>query len=174
MRVAEFVRKVYGSETLEENLRFLAAALQGKGDTPREVIRNYFLNDFYADHLRTYQKRPIYWLCDSGKNAGFRALIYLHRYDRDTIGRVRTDYVHEIQDRLRTQLDDARKTAESGEGRARSLALKRAQKLEKQLIEVNAYEEQVHHLADMRLSIDLDDGVKVNYAKFADILARMK
>lgn len=174
VRVAEFVRKVYGSETLEENLRFLAAALQGKGDTPREVIRNYFLNDFYADHLRTYQKRPIYWLCDSGKNAGFRALIYLHRYDRDTIGRVRTDYVHEIQDRLRTQLDDARKTAESGEGRARSLALKRAQKLEKQLIEVNAYEEQVHHLADMRLSIDLDDGVKVNYAKFADILARMK
>ena len=124
--------------------------------------------------MKTYQKRPIYWQFDSGKQNGFKALAYLHRYDRDTVARVRTDYVHEIQERLRTQLEDARKTAETGEGRMRVNAVKRAQKLEKQLIEVNKYEEIVHHYADMRLPLDLDDGVKVNYGKLAELLTKIK
>lgn len=102
-RFVEFVRKVYGDDTLEENLKFVADALGGKG-TPREVIRSYFLNDFYADHLKTYQKRPIYWLFDSGKKNGFKALCYMHRYQRDLLARLRTDYVHEQQERYRTQL----------------------------------------------------------------------
>lgn len=173
-RTVEFVKKVYGAETLEENLKFLAAALGTKGDSPRDAIRNYYLSEFYRDHLKTYQKRPIYWQFDSGKQNGFKALAYLHRYDRDTVARVRTDYVHEIQERLRTQLEDARKTAETGEGRMRVNAAKRAQKLEKQLIEVNKYEEIVHHYADMRLPLDLDDGVKVNYGKLAELLTKIK
>ena len=173
-RTVEFVKKVYGAETLEENLKFLAAALGTKGDSPRDAIRNYYLSEFYRDHLKTYQKRPIYWQFDSGKQNGFKALVYLHRYDRDTVARVRTDYVHEIQERLRTQLEDARKTAENGEGRMRVNAAKRTQKLEKQLIEVNKYEEIVHHYADMRLPLDLDDGVKVNYGKLAELLTKIK
>ena len=173
-RTVEFVKKVYGAETLEENLKFIAAALGNKGDTPRQVIRNYYMNDFYADHLKTYQKRPIYWQFDSGRQNSFKCLIYLHRYDRDTVGRVRTDYVHELQDRLRTQLDDAQKTAQTGEGRMRANAAKRVQKLEKQLKEVNEYEESVHHFADMRLEMDLDDGVKMNYARFAELLTKIK
>lgn len=173
-RTVEFVKKVYGADTLEENLKFLADALGNKGDSPRDVLRNYYLNDFYRDHLKTYQKRPIYWQFDSGKQNGFKALVYLHRYDRDTVARVRTDYVHEIQERLRTQLEDARKTAETGEGRMRMNAAKRAQKLEKQLAEVNKYEEIVHHYADMRVPLDLDDGVKVNYGKLAELLTKMK
>ena len=171
-RTEEFVKKVYGADTLEENLKFLADALGNKGDTPRQVLRHYYLNDFYADHLKTYQKRPIYWQFDSGKQNGFKCLCYLHRYDRDTVGRVRTDYVHEIQERLRTQLAGERKTVESADGRARVNAVKRAQKLEKQLLEVNQYEEIVHHYADMRL--ELDDGVKANYAKLAELLTKIK
>jgi len=173
-RTVEFVRKVYGAETLEENLKFIADALQGTGDSPREVIRNYFLKDFYNDHLKTYQKRPIYWQFDSGKQNGLKALMYLHRYEPDTVARLRTDYVFELQDRLRVQLEDARKTAEIAEGRLRAAAAKRALKLEKQQIEVNKFEEQVHHLADMRIPLDLDDGVKVNYQKLADILTKIK
>ena len=173
-RTVEFVKKVYGTETLEENLKFIAGALKGSGSSPREVIRNYYLKDFYADHLKTYQKRPIYWQFDSGKQNGIKALMYLHRYDRDTVARLRTDYVHELQDRLRVQLDDARKTAETGEGRQRAMAAKRAQKLEKQQTELLKYEEQVHHLADMRIPLDLDDGVKVNYGKLSDILTKIK
>ena len=173
-RTVEFVKKIYGAATLEENLKFIADALKGSGNSPREVIRNYFLKDFYSDHLKTYQKRPIYWQFDSGKQNGIKALMYLHRYDQDTVARLRTDYVHELQDRLRVQLDDARKTAETGEGRQRTVAAKRAQKLEKQQGELLKYEEQVHHLADMRIPLDLDDGVKVNYQKLADILTKIK
>lgn len=173
-RTAEFVKKVYGADTLEANLAFIAAALGNKGDSPREVIRNYYINDFYKEHLKTYQKRPIYWQFDSGRQNAFKCLTYLHRYDRDTVARVRTDYVHELQERLRTQLDGAQKTAETAEGRQRTNAAKRVQKLEKQLNEINQYEEIVHHYADMRLPIDLDDGVKVNYARFADLLTKIK
>lgn len=173
-RTEEFVSKVYGRDTLEANLRFIADALGGKGAPPRDVLRAYYLNDFYRDHLRTYQKRPIYWLFDSGKQNAFKALVYLHRYDRDTIGRLRTDYVHEQQERLRTQLADAQQTAQTGEGKSRAAANKRAQKLEKQLAELGKYEELVHHMADMRLPLDLDDGVKVNYAKMGELVQKIK
>ena len=173
-RTAEFVRKVYGEDTLDANLKFIADALGNKGDSPREVLRSYYLKDFYTDHLRTYQKRPIYWQFDSGKQDSLKCLAYLHRYDQDTIARIRTDYVHELQDRLRVQLEEAQRTAESGEGRMRTAASKRAQKLEKQLIEMGKYEEMVHHYVDMRLALDLDDGVKVNYAKLGELLTKIK
>ena len=172
-RFVDFVRQVYGEETLEENLKFVADALGGKG-TPREVIRSYFLNDFYADHLKTYQKRPIYWLFDSGKKNGFKALIYMHRYQPDLLARMRTDYVHEQQERYRTQIfiaDAAEQTATATE---RVKIGKRKQKLQAQEIEIAAFEEKIHHLADKMIEIDLDDGVKVNYAKFDDVLAKIK
>ena len=96
-RFVEFVRTVYGSDTLEENLDFVANALAGKGSTSREVIRNYFLNDFIKDHIKTYQKRPIYWMFDSGKQNGFKALVYMHRWNADTTGNVRVEYLHRVQ-----------------------------------------------------------------------------
>ena len=172
-RFVEFIRKVYGDDTLEENLKFVADALGGKG-TPREVIRSYFLNDFYADHLKTYQKRPIYWLFDSGKKNGFKALCYMHRYQRDLLARLRTDYVHEQQERYRAQIgyaNDALVSAERGERVRLDKCIK---KLNDQLKETIAYEEKLHHLADQMIKIDLDDGVKANYAKFQDVLAKIK
>ena len=173
-KFVRFVEAVYGCETLEENLRFIADALGEKGDTPREAIRNYYLKEFYKDHLKTYQKRPIYWLYDSGKADSFKALVYLHRYDRDTLARLRTDYVHEQQERLRTQLDIAKKAMEDVDPRRRAAATKRAQKLGKQLDEVNRYEEILHHMADMRIALDLDDGVVVNYAKMGELVAPIR
>ena len=172
-KFVDFVRKVYGEDTLEENLRFIANALGGKG-TPRQVIRSYFLNDFYSDHLKTYQKRPIYWLFSSGKKNGFKALIYMHRYQPDLLARMRTDYVHEQQERYRTQirmLEDSEKTAAPSE---RVKLNKQMTKLKDQALEIQQYEEQIHHLADQMISIDLDDGVKVNYAKFQSVLEKIK
>ena len=171
--IVDFVRKVYGDDTLEENLRFIADALGGKG-TPREVIRNYLLTGFYADHCKIYQKRPIYWLFSSGKKHGFKALVYMHRWQKTTVATVRTDYVHEIQERYRTQLSMLVNEIETVEPRERAKLKKRQEKLTAQLEEINAYEEKVHHLADQMIDIDLDDGVKVNYAKFADILEKIK
>ncbi len=169
----DFIRAAYGAETLEQNLRFIAEALGGKG-TSREVIRTYFLKDFYADHCQTYKKRPIYWLFDSGKKNGFMALVYMHRYQPDLPARIRTDYVHEQQERYRSQIADAEnelKDAQRGEAVALN---KRLKKLKDQLAETIGYEERLHHLADQMISIDLDDGVKVNYAKFQDVLAKIK
>ena len=171
-KFVDFVRKVYGEDTLEENLRFIANALGGKG-TPRQVIRSYFLNDFYSDHLKTYQKRPIYWLFSSGKKNGFKALIYMHRYQPDLLARMRTDYVHEQQERYRTQirmLEDSEKTAAPSE---RVKLNKQMTKLKDQALEIQKYEEQIHHLADQMITIDLDDGVKVNYAKFQSVLEKI-
>ena len=172
-RFVEFVRKVYGEDTLEENLKFVADALGGKG-TPREVIRSYFLNDFYADHLKTYQKRPIYWLFDSGKKNGFKALIYMHRYQPDLLARMRTDYVHELQERYRTQLQTLETAAQSAAATERVKLNKRIAKLKEQALELQTYEEKIHHLADQMIAIDLDDGVKHNYALFGDALAKIK
>ena len=169
----DFVRTVYGEETLEQNLAFIAEALGGKG-TPREVIRTYFLKDFFKDHCQTYKKRPIYWLFDSGKKNGFKCLVYMHRYQPDLLARIRTDYVHEQQERYRAQIgyaNDALVSAERGE---RVRLDKRIKKLNDQLKETIAYEEKLHHLADQMIKIDLDDGVKVNYAKFQDVLAKIK
>ena len=148
-------------------------ALGGRG-TPRDVIRNYFLNDFYADHLKIYQKRPIYWLFDSGKKNGFKCLIYMHRYQPDTIARIRTDYVHEQQERYRSQIqmiEDAMQTASTSE---RVKLNKQLTKFKDQALELQKYEEKIHHLADQAIAIDLDDGVKVNYAKLQEILTPIK
>ena len=178
-RFVEFVRAVYGTDTLEDNLSFIANALGGKGN-PREVLRNYFLNDFFKDHCNTYQvtgsgKRPIYWLFDSGKKNGFKALVYIHRYTPDLIARMRTGYIHPQQARYRTQvellqsqIDDASSTSE------RVKLSKQLKKINEQLLELNKYEEVVHHWADKMEPMDLDDGVKANYAKFQELLAKIK
>lgn len=172
-RFVEFVRKVYGDDTLKENLKFVADALGGKG-TPREVIRSYFLNDFYADHLKTYQKRPIYWLFDSGKKNGFKALIYMHRYQSDLLARMRTDYVHEQQERYRTQLAHLADAIDHAGAAERVKLTKQQKKIQEQALEIQKYEEKIHHLADQNIRIDLDDGVKHNYELFADVLAKIK
>lgn len=172
-RFVKWVEVVYGKETLEENLKFIADALGGRG-TPREVIRNYFLNDFYADHCKIYQKRPIYWLFDSGKKNGFKALIYMHRYQSDLLARLRTDYVHEQQERYRTQLSHLADAIDHASASERVKLTKQQKKIQDQALEIQKYEEKVHHLADQNISIDLDDGVKHNYALFADVLAKIK
>lgn len=172
-KFVDFVRVVYGEDTLEENLKFIADALGGKG-TPREIIRSYFINDFFADHCKTYQKRPIYWLFDSGKKNGFKALIYLHRYQRDLLARMRTDYVHEQQERYRTQLSHLADALEHASGADKVRLTKQQKQLQDQSRELQTYEEKIHHLADQNIELDLDDGVKVNYAKFGDVLAKIK
>lgn len=172
-RFVKFIETVYGQRALKSNLKFIADALGGKGQ-PEEVIRNYFMNDFYSDHLKIYQKRPIYWLFDSGKKGGFKALIYMHRYLPDTIARIRTDYVHEQQGRYRTAMADLEQRIESASTSERVKLTKQLKKLQDQSAEIHEYEEKIHHLADQYISIDLDDGVKVNYAKFQDVLAKIK
>ena len=172
-RFVKFVEVVYGKDTLDENLKFIADALGGKGQ-PKDVIRNYFLNDFYSDHCKIYQKRPIYWLFDSGKKNGFKALIYMHRYQPDTIARIRTDYVHEQQARYRTAIADLETRITNASTGERVKLNKQLKTLNDQATEIHEYEEKIHHLADQMISIDLDDGVKVNYAKFQDVLAKIK
>lgn len=169
-RFIEFVKTVYGADTLEENLDFIANALGNKGNTSREVIRNYFLKDFYADHLKVYQKRPIYWLFDSGKQNGFKALIYMHRYDADTVGRVRTDYLHRAQKYVETAMQSAQYTIDNASSASeKSKATKAVMKYTKQLAEMKIYDEAIAHIANKRIEIDLDDGVKVNYEKFQGV-----
>ncbi|AEB99696.1 BREX-1 system adenine-specific DNA-methyltransferase PglX [Selenomonas sputigena] len=173
-RFVEFIATVFGKETLEENLQFIADALGGRGSS-REVIRSYFLTGFYADHVKTYQKRPIYWLFDSGKKNGFKCLVYMHRYCPDTIARIRTDYVHEQQSRYRTaieSLEQARDNAATAGDKVK--AGKKLAAVEAQAKELLEYEEKIHHLADQMIAIDLDDGVKHNYAIFQDVLAKIK
>ena len=172
-RFIDFVRTVYGADTLDENLKFIADALGGKG-TPQEVIRSYFLNDFYADHCKIYQKRPIYWLFDSGKKNGFKCLIYLHRYRPDTIARIRTDYVHELQSRYRTAIEDLTNRLATAAPAERARLNKQLTRRKDQAAELDTYEEKIHHLADQMIAIDLDDGVKHNYAIFQDVLAKIK
>ena len=172
-RFVKFVEVVYGNDTLDENLKFIADALGGKGQ-PKDVIRNYFLNDFYSDHCKIYQKRPIYWLFDSGKKNGFKCLIYMHRYQPDTIARIRTDYVHEQQARYRTAIADLETRIANASTGERVKLNKQLKTLNDQAVEIHEYEEKIHHLADQMISIDLDDGVKVNYAKFQDVLAKIK
>ena len=178
-RFIEFVKVVYGSDTLEENLKFIADALGGKGN-PKDVLRNYFLNDFFKDHCNTYQvtgsgKRPIYWLFDSGKKNGFKALVYIHRYTPDLIARMRTGYVHLQQSRYRTQVELLQGQIEDTTSTSEKVKLsKQLKKINEQLVELNKYEEVVHHWADKMEPMDLDDGVKANYAKFQELLAKIK
>ena len=175
----EFIRASFGADTLEENLKFIADSLNAKGSTSREALRNYFLNDFYADHCTQYSvmsvgKRPIYWLFDSGKKNGFKCLIYMHRYQPDTIARIRTDYVHEQQSRYRTAIADLESRVANAGTSERVKLTKRLDSIKAQAEELRVYEEKIHHLADQMIRIDLDDGVKVNYAKFQDVLAKIK
>lgn len=165
-RFVEFVKTVYGEETLEENLDFIAQALGNKGNSSREVLRNYFLKDFYTDHLKVYQKRPIYWLFDSGKLNGFKALIYMHRYNADTIGNLRVDYLHRMERIYESEMNRMQDTIDNSENAREVItASKRKEKLQKQFKECQEYDEKIGHLALSRIEIDLDDGVKVNYEK---------
>lgn len=187
-RFVEFIRTVYGSDSLEDNLDFIAKALGNKGSTSREVIRNYFLNDFFNDHCQTYSvtgsgKRPIYWLFDSGKQNGFKALIYLHRYTPDTVGTLRVDYLHRLQRVYESEIDRMQDMIDhSSNSREIAAATKRKEKLIRQLKECRDYDEKLTHLALARTALDLDDGVKVNYrklqttpdGKFYEVLAQSK
>ena len=187
-RLCTWLKVVYGEETLEVNLDFIAEALGNKGNTSREVIRNYFLNDFFKDHCQTYSvtgsgKRPIYWLFDSGKQNGFKALIYLHRYNADTIGNLRIDYLHRMQRIYESEINRMQDTINnSTNAREVAAATKRKEKLTKQLKECREYDEKIAHLALSRIELDLDDGVKVNYkklqtgvdGKFYEVLADSK
>ena len=173
-RFVEFIATVFGKETLEENLQFIADALGGRGSS-REVIRSYFLTGFYADHVKTYQKRPIYWLFDSGKKNGFKCLVYMHRYAPNTIARIRTDYVHEQQSRYRTAIESLKHVRDNAATAGDKVkAGKKLAAVEAQAKELLEYEEKIHHLADQMIAIDLDDGVKHNYAIFQDVLAKIK
>lgn len=165
-RFAEFVKAVYGENTLEENLDFIADALGTKGNTSRQKIRTYFLNDFIKDHIKIYQKRPIYWLFDSGKQNGFKALVYMHRWNVNTIGIVRVDYLYILQGAYESEINRMQDTIDNtSDNREKALAEKRRDKLSKQLKEARDYDEKLTHLALSRINIDLDDGVKVNYEK---------
>lgn len=167
-RFVEFVKAAYGEDTLSQNLAFIASALGNKGTTPREVIRNYFLKDFYKDHVKIYKKRPIYWMFDSGKENAFKALIYLHRYDEDTVGRVRVDYLHKAQAAIESAIDhcDMVRMASPAD---RAKAMGQKKKLVKQLAETRLYDQAIAHIALQRIRLDLDDGVAVNYAKFQGV-----
>ena len=165
-RFIDFVKVVFGPEALELNLDFISNALGGKGYSSREIIRNYFIKDFYKDHCQVYQKRPIYWLFESGKQNGFKALVYMHRYDEDTIGNFRIDYLHRMQRIYENEISRMQDTIENSKvAREVTAATKRKEKLIKQLQETKEYDEKIAHLALARISIDLDDGVKMNYEK---------
>ena len=165
-RFVEFVRVVYGDDTLDENLKFVADALGSKGKTSREVIRNYFLSDFMKDHMKVYHKLPIYWQFDSGKQNGFKALVYMHRWNADTIGNLRVEYLHKMQRVYESEIARMQEIIDSSDkGREISAAEKRKNKLMKQLKETKDYDARIAHLALSRIDIDLDDGVKVNYEK---------
>ncbi|WP_077369896.1 BREX-1 system adenine-specific DNA-methyltransferase PglX [Anaerosalibacter sp. Marseille-P3206] len=171
----EFLKITFGEEHLNENLDFIASELKGKkSDSSRERIRNYFLNDFYKDHCKMYQKLPIYWQYDSGKNDACRGLFYLHRYDKDMFARIRINYVFEVQDRYKQELVRVEDTIAESSGNKKIELQKRADALKKKIIESQQFEEKVQHIADSYIEIDLDDGVKENYKIFKDVLAKIK
>ena len=168
-RFIKFVSKVFGEDSLQGNLAYIAKVLGGKG-TPEEVIRNYFINEFYKDHVKMYQKRPIYWLFDSGKNNGFKALIYMHRYNPDTVSNVRTEYLHKFQNTYEVLIKDDEYIMDHSDNKAEvTKARKHKENLEKKLAETRIYDQALAHIANKRIDIDLDDGVKVNYEKFQDV-----
>lgn len=181
--ICAWLKKAFGRENFEANLEFLTDALGTRGTTSREKLRNYFLKNFFKDHCKTYQKRPIYWLFDSGKENGFKALVYLHRYDENTMGRVRADYLHRMEriysnevNRMQDVIDHSHSAHEV------SVAAKRLEKMKKQIKECQDYDAKLGHLALDQIHLDLDDGVKVNYrkvqtgrdGKFYEVLADSK
>ncbi|EOS8024697.1 restriction endonuclease, partial [Enterococcus faecium] len=164
-RFIDFVEITFGKETLEENLQFIADTLGGKG-TSREIIRRYFVQDFYKDHLKTYSNRPIYWQLDSGKQNGFKALMYLHRYTPDQLGKVRTEYLHELQKAYDNRIELRQQQISTSDNQKEiNTMTKEIAKIQKQLKEVREYDEKLGHLALKRIELDLDDGVIVNYDK---------
>jgi len=171
VRFVEFVRTVYGNDTLSENLNFIADALFPTGNgSAQEKIRRYFLNDFYKDHLKIYQKRPIYWLLDSGKKDGFKALFYLHRYDKYTIARVRTDYLHPLQRKYEAEIRRLEMLAATTENaRDKAAYRKEIDTLQAKIDECRTYDQVVSHIAHQQIELDLDDGVRVNYEKFQGV-----
>ncbi len=175
-RVREFLHAVWGPDTLEENLAWLAESLGPKGsETPDETIRRYIANQFFKDHLQTYKKRPIYWLFSSGKQGAFQALVYLHRYHEGTLARLRSEYVIPLTAKYAARLDLLAQDATAAtSAAARTKINKQIETLRKQQAELLAFDEKLRHYADMRITLDLDDGVKVNYGKFGDLLAGVK
>jgi len=175
-RVREFLLAVWGVETIVENMAWLAQSLGAKaGETPDETIRRYLADKFYKDHLQTYKKRPIYWLFSSGKQGAFQALVYLHRYHEGTLARMRAEYVVPLTGKMQSRIDMLEKDAAAAAGTAaRNKLAKEVEKLKKKQVELLAYDEQLRHYADMRIALDLDDGVKVNYGKFGTLLAEVK
>jgi len=174
-RFIEFVRITFGEETLNENLDFVADALgRKKGETAKETLRRYFLNDFYKDHVQTYKQRPIYWLFTSGKEKAFNCLIYMHRYDKTTLSRIRTDYLHEYQIRLDAEKQDLLNII-NGDSTAKEIsnAKKQLKSLDKKITELKEYDELLHHMADMQIEIDFDAGVKENYKMFKGLLVEI-
>ncbi|KOF09262.1 restriction endonuclease, partial [Planococcus glaciei] len=171
----DFVRISFGEEYLEENLDFICSVIgRKKNETTRELLRRYFLNDFYKDHVQVYKKRPIYWLFTSGKEKAFNCLIYMHRYDKTTLSRIRTDYLHEVQIRMDAEKRDLLNIIE-GDSTTKEItnARKELKSLDKKIDELKAYDELLHHKADQQIEIDLDDGVAVNYAKFEGLVAKI-
>jgi type II restriction/modification system DNA methylase subunit YeeA len=175
-RVREFLRAVWGQDTLEENMAWLAESLGVKGsETPDETIRRYLADKFFKDHLQTYKKRPIYWLFSSGKQGAFQALVYLHRYHEGTLARLRAEYVVPLTGKMQARLDMLDKDAQAATSTAaRNKISKEIEKLKKKHLELLAYDEKLRHHADMRITLDLDDGVKMNYGKFGDLLDSVK
>jgi type II restriction/modification system DNA methylase subunit YeeA len=175
-RIREFLRAIWGQDTLDENMAWLAESLGTKAsETPDETIRRYIADKFFKDHLQTYKKRPIYWLFSSGKQGAFQALVYLHRYTEGTLARLRAEYVVPLTGKIQSRIEMLQKDAAAASSTAaRNKLAKEVEKLKKKHLELLAYDEQLRHYADMRITLDLDDGVKVNYGKFGDLLADVK
>lgn len=174
-RFVDFVKMTFSEENLDENLDFIAEVLGRKSsETARDTIRRYFINDFYKDHVQMYKKRPIYWMFTSGKEKAFNCLVYLHRYQPDTAATMRTEYLHRLQEAMEVKRKNLQRTMteEAGSSAARN-ASRLLPKMEKQIQELSKYDELVHHYADMRINLDLDDGVKINYAKLQELLAKI-
>lgn len=175
-RIVEFVGAAWPKEYLEENLKFIADNLGPTGDEqPRETIRRYLATGFYKHHLSMYKKRPIYWLFSSGRQRAFQCLVYLHRYHEGTLARMRTEYVIPLQGQIAARIEQLEGDKAQAASTSHRTKLQKAQdKLKKQQVELAAFEEKLKHYADQKISLDLDDGVKVNYAKFGDLLAESK
>lgn len=171
-RLVSFLKTVYGKDTLSENLAFISEALGG-GGAPRDVIMQYFRTEFFADHCKMYKKRPIYWLLDSGRKHAFTALLYMHRYTPETMAQLRTEYVLPRQMVLRREIEEEERRIPTVRGALRAQRMRRLSLLKEEEAELRTFEEKVHHLADLRPVLDLDDGVKVNYEKLSSVLAKI-
>ncbi|MDP6995144.1 MAG: SAM-dependent methyltransferase, partial [Candidatus Poribacteria bacterium] len=175
-RLIEFISVAWDVSNLEDNLTFLADNLSPKKtESSRETIRRYLCDKFFKDHLQTYKKRPIYWLFSSGKQKAFQCLVYLHRYNEGTLARMRSEYVISLLGKMGARIEALQEDVQAASSTAHRKRLERELvKLQKQLVELQAFDDKLRHLADMRIALDLDDGVKVNYGKFGDLLAEVK